>query len=299
MRRFLDFALVAASIAGRVCSFATALHFDVASVKPASLPAGVSLGEGDTVKARKGSGVQIPRNSGGPGTDSPGRIRYPFISLMQLLKRGWDSYYEIQGPGWLDTQVVAVDARMPESTTREQFQEMLRNLIIERFGLKYHTGAKDVTGYALVIAKGGLKMKESAEQSGDAPTGPPPRPVRKDADGFPVFPPHAGPWMVSLGAGERSRLIGQQQTMRFLAQWLGRRLGAIVNDATGLTAKYDFTVTYAGEPDTAVVSPPQGAEPGADLFGALQSQLGVRLEKRKLPVEVMVIDRMEKRPKGN
>jgi len=120
----------------------TRLTFDVASVKPASVPSGVSLMEDGRVGVRKGSGIEIPRNTGGPGTDDPGRIHFPLISLKQLLRRAWDSYYEIEGPGWLDSQAVTVDATMPPNTTKAQFQEMLRNLITERFGFQYHAGKR-------------------------------------------------------------------------------------------------------------------------------------------------------------
>jgi uncharacterized protein (TIGR03435 family) len=98
--------------------------------------------EGGRTGVAKGSGMQIPRNTGGPGTDDPGRIHYPLITLKELLRRAWDSYYEIDGPGWLDSQAVTVDATMPPNTTKAQFQEMPRNLITERFALRYHAGKK-------------------------------------------------------------------------------------------------------------------------------------------------------------
>jgi uncharacterized protein (TIGR03435 family) len=113
----------------------------------------------------KGSGIEIPRNTGGPGTDDPGRLHYPLISLKELLRRAWDSYYEIDGPGWLSSQAVTVDATMPPNTTKAQFQEMLRNLIAESYGLQYHAGKKEIAGYALVIARNGPKLKASANQS--------------------------------------------------------------------------------------------------------------------------------------
>ena len=75
------------------------LVFDAASVKPISLPTGVSLMEDGKVGVSKGSGIQIPPNTGGPGTDDPGRIHWPLITLKELLRRAWDSYYEINGPG--------------------------------------------------------------------------------------------------------------------------------------------------------------------------------------------------------
>jgi uncharacterized protein (TIGR03435 family) len=100
--------------------------------------------------------------------------------------------------------------------------------------------------------------------------------------------------------GDRSRTVGQQQTMQDLAQWLARTLKTIVTDATGLPAKYDFTVTYAGgiEPGEAVAST-SSEEPLPDIFSALQSQLGLKLETKKVPVEVLAVDHMEKTPKEN
>jgi uncharacterized protein (TIGR03435 family) len=281
------------------------LTFDVASVKPATVPDGVSV-VGERMTTRKGSGITVPRNSGGPGTDDPGRIHYPLISLKALLVRAWDSYFEIVGPGWLDTQIVQVDATMPPDTTKAQFQEMLRNLITDRFQLKHHTETKQITGYALVVTKNGLKMKESADQNGGLP-GPFSRATQKGPDGFLILPPRAGPWCMSQTTlGDRSRVVCQQQTMQQLAQELGRMLNSTVTDATGLTAKYDYTVTFAGatEPGGAIASSlpasqPDAAEPLPDIFSALQSQLGLKLEQKNVPVEVFVVDHMEKTPTGN
>jgi len=131
------------------------LNFDAASVKLATSPQGVTLTEGGGVMVGRGANVDPSRleNTGGPGTGDPNRIHYPLISLKQLVRQGWNSYFEIESPGWLDTRAVAVDATMLPGTTPEQFQEMLRNLIISRFDLKYHTGMKKVTGYALIVLR--------------------------------------------------------------------------------------------------------------------------------------------------
>jgi uncharacterized protein (TIGR03435 family) len=96
---------------------------------------------------------------------------------------------------------------------------------------------------------------------------------------------------------DRNRMVYRQQTMQTLAQELGRMLHTTVTDATGLTAKYDFTVTYTE--GTSPASPPDGAEPLPDIFSALQAQLGLKLEPKKIPVEVFVVDHMEKTPTGN
>ncbi len=291
-----------AGVAGQ--SGGKSLTFDVASVKAASVPAGVTV-NGGVITAPRGSGVAIPRDRGGPGTDDPGRIHYPLISLRTLLGRAYASYAEIQGPAWLDTQFVEIDATMPADTTKEQLQEMLRNLIVERFKLAYHQGAKDFPAYALLVAKGGPKMQESAASpappanESNPATLPPIGP-----DGFPVrsrlAPGQPGAY-VFLGQGGRRRLYGQGQTMQDLAKGLEFQLWQDagpntrripVADATGLTAKYDYTLTYAsqGAPD---------AELLPDVFGALQSQLGLRLEERKVLGQVMVIDHMEKAPAAN
>ena len=274
--------------------------FDVASVKAASVPSGVSLMEDGRVGVRKGSGIQIPPNTGGPGTDDPGRIHYPLITLKQLLRRAWDSYYEIDGPSWLDSQAVTVDATMPQNTTKAQFQEMLRNLITQRFGLQYHAGKKEITGYSLVIAMNGPKLKASAEQ-GEAEYAPPKPPTGVGKDGFPIYPPVAGKKLVMNSMdGGRSRIIGQQVTIQELARLLSSRLKTIVTDATGLTAKYDFTLTFESlEPLPPPANMPETLEPLPDIFAALQSQLGLKLERKPVPVEVFVVDHMEKTPTEN
>ena len=281
------------------------LTFEVASVKPATAPEGVTI-VGDRTTTRKGSGVAIPRNTGGPGTDDPGRIHYPLISLKALLMRAWSSYYEIVGPGWLDTQLVQVDATMAPDTTKEQFQEMLRNLITDRFQLKQHIETKQVAAYTLVIARNGLKIKKSADQSGDAP-GPPARVTQRGPDGFPVLPQRSGAWHMSMTIeGNHSRMVFQQQTMQDLAKTLGRMLNSTVTDATGLTARYDFAVNFGGVtgPGGALgsatpASSADATDPLPDIFNAVQAQLGLRLEPKKVAVDVMDIDHMEKTPVGN
>jgi uncharacterized protein (TIGR03435 family) len=274
------------------------LNFDVASVKPVSAPDGVRFVDGK-VFVRKGAGIEIPPETGGPGTADPGRIHYPLITVKELLRRAFDSYFEIQGPGWLDSQAVAVDATMPADTTRAQFQEMLRNLIAERFGLQYHAARKEITGYALVIARSGPKLKESADQS-EAELARPQPVTAMGKDGFPIVPPVSGRLMVGFGMGDRTRIVAQQETIQELAKNLAARLKTVVTDETGLTAKYDFTLTYSSlEPPPQPSHTPEDLEPLPDVFAAVQSQLGLKLERKPVTVEVFVVDHMERAPTGN
>ena len=283
------------------------LTFDVASVKPAIVPPGVTVLPGGGMVVGRGSGIRPPRDSGGPGTDDPGRIHYPLISLKSLLRRAYDSYFEIKGPDWLDSQLVQIDATMPVDTSKEQFNEMLRNLTRERFQLQFHVETKDVTGYALTVTRSGSKMKRSEEVITPVDAAANSGLTRQiGPDGFPVVPSYTGPgFRATAMMGERARMSGQQKTMQDLADTLGQMLNSRVSDATGLTAKYDITLTFAGHLGPGGVAPADAStvasDPAglADLFGALQSQLGLKLEPKKVPVTVMVVDHMERVPAGN
>lgn len=181
---------------------------------------------------------------------------------------------------------------------------MLRNLIISRFEFKYHAGMKKFTGYALVVNKRGPKLKKSGDQT-EIPMGPGPRATRMGVNGFPMYPPQPGHWAVLSRTAAGSRIIAQQYTMQELAGYFGKLLKAPVTDGTQLTTRYDFTLTWSGrfEPGKALnpVQPatPDVAEPQPDVFSALQSELGLKLEPGKVDMPVMVVDHMTRTPSGN
>ncbi len=293
--------------------------FDAASIKPAALPA-----PGRPMMAAP---------SGGPGTQDPSRVHYPFIALKALLLTAYDvKSYQIEGPAWLDTERFDVNATMPPETTKEQFRAMLQNLLAERFKMTIHRETKQLPMYSLVVAKGGPKMKESnpawpAENNAISASPPPLAAPRIGPDGFPALPPsaagRAGLFLMMMPG--RARLIGQQQTMLDLANRLTGLLSRPVSDATGLKAKYDFTLTFSpegmsapmGTPTgpgmTVPVAPPvsSGAIAGAapvslpqgdnlpDVFRAVREQLGLALRPEKGPVELIAIDHIEKMPTEN
>src|SRR5271165_4347402 len=157
------------------------LTFDAASVKPATPP--VPDGRGR---------IMMMGPSGGPGTKDPGRIRYPFMSLKNLLMNAYDvKSFQVSGPAFLDSERFDITATMPPETTKEQFRVMLQNLLAERFKLTVHRETKELPMYSLVVAKNGPKMKESAEmpaptETPDAPPPPPPLPSqpKMGPDGF-------------------------------------------------------------------------------------------------------------------
>lgn len=302
------------------------LTFEVASVKP-SAPIRMSAGGTYTFRGP----------SGGPGSKEPGHISYPNMSLKNLLMNAYDMRtYQISGPDWLDTERFDINATMPPETTREQFRIMLQNLLAERFTMVVHRDTKEMPAYVLTVNKGGPKMKESepvTPADADAPQPPPiSGPVKIGPDGFPDFPMRKSPngsfgMMMMPG---RARMVAQGQTMNDLAKQLSSQLRRPVTDATGLAAKYDFTLTYSPEgvgggmapmgagPAMAAVPagagtpppPPPGGRasdtmfvPEGDapptIFGALQSQLGLKLDQKKAQVEIIVVDSAEKVPTEN
>ncbi len=119
----------------------------------------------DAASVKVAARAFIPRVTGtmkgGPGTSDPGRITYTQISLIQLLMKAWGiEYYRIDGPSWLKSTANAIDqynitATMRAETTKQQFQLMLQNLLVERFQIKLHHETRTFTGYELVVAPGG------------------------------------------------------------------------------------------------------------------------------------------------
>jgi uncharacterized protein (TIGR03435 family) len=269
--------------------------FDAASVKRTNSPG--SATDGLTTSRRPAGG----RRSGGPGTDDPGRIHYPHMILKRLLSDAYEvSRFQIRGPGWLDEEEFDIDATMSPQTTKAEFNLMLQNLVAERFKMSIHREAVEISGYAIVLDKIGPRLRQSVEtappQHYDAPER---RADAMDRFGLPTVSPNAiegRPEMTYWNGVGGTRLYAEQQTIRALATELRNRLQQPVTDATGLSAKYDFILTFAPIGRT---PPPSDTEVPPDVFAAVQSQLGLRLESRKLSVEVIVIDRINKVPTSN
>jgi uncharacterized protein (TIGR03435 family) len=282
------------------------LTFEVASVKPVTPP------------PANGGGRKGGRGPSGPGTADPERLHYTAIRLKDLVMSAYNvKDYQIVGPPWLEstdeTTRFVIDAKLPPGTTKEQLRVMLQNLLAERFKLATHRETRERAKYSLTVAKNGPKMKEAA------PYVPPPggetiprggRGRSIDAYGFPVWqePPEGGTWRFFING--RARLGAQRATMKDLADELTTwQLRTPVTDDTGLTAKYDFVLTFSvpdwhGQtvelPDgMGRLDPSVASEPLPDLFAAMQSQLGLKLEPKKGPVDVIVIDQIERAPTAN
>ena len=274
--------------------------FEVASVKVASTPTPPAApGAGGVTK--RAPGTRPDAAFGGPGTSDPGRIHYPRMTMEAILLRAFGvSGYRLAAPGWVSAERYDIDATMPPDTTRGQLQVMLQNLLAERFEMKTHRETREVQGCALTTAKN-PKLHESAAadpKAGAADDAP----MRPGPDGY--FPPPRGPGVFIQMAGRGgARATFRQVSMQGLAETLEIQLKRPVRDATGLTALYDFVLDYSAEgldfgSERVPVSMGDG-EAKPDLANALQSQLGLKLEAERRPVDVIVIDRLEKTPSGN
>lgn len=221
------------------------------------------------------------------------------FSVHMLLREALGvSDNQIMGePGWLNSEHFDIDAKVAaEDVPRLKALRpadrwaMLLPVLEDRFGLKFHHETKDLTQYVLVVAKGGLKMKEAAP--GDA-----------YANGL------KGPDGKEGGAGmmrvEPGQVVAQAVPVANLVRYLSFQLHSAVVDKTGLTGKYDINLKWTpDESEGMMMRPPDGSQPGAgnpapptttgpSIFTALEEQLGLKLEAHKEPGDVIVIDHIE------
>ncbi len=281
-------------------SAAGAQTFEVASIRPAELPtAGSTL-------VRFGA-------KGGPGTGDPGLYTCSLCNLVTLIIEAYDlKRYQVIYPDWMQMARFNVNAKVPAGTTSEQFRVMMQNLLTERFKLTFHRDKKEMDVYALVIMKGGHKLKDAAPPSSEPPT--PPDPQAKpafDKDGFVISSRPMPKGAIMIAAQGKARIRGVNETIQDLAERLSATLPKPVVDATGLTGRYDYALTFAsgnvmipargsassGDPNTPLGA--SASEPVMPIESEVQTQLGLKLEPRKAPVEVLVVDHAEKIPTEN
>jgi uncharacterized protein (TIGR03435 family) len=237
-----------------------------------------------------------------------------FLARVLLMKAFALPLDQISGSDWVMGQDTRFDisALVPAGTTKKQANEMLLNLLKERFHLTYHSEKKNFDAYALDVAKGGPKLKDAAPADGPLPEAPQPGTIATaaplDRDGFPQLP--AGrPGFQGRGQNGVTHWTFRMETPQQLSTLLQFTLrGSRIVDKTGLTGPYDFTLEFSNEGlpgpmGRGLVAPPPGEadQPDAapDLFSALEKQLGLKLEKSKTQLDVIVIDHMDKQPTEN
>lgn len=318
-RHIMSAALVLAAGAAFAQTPAAPLSFDVASVKPSPPINPMAAASGAPIHA----GMKIDASQVDIGN----------FPLSQLIAKAYDvKAYQISGPDWLtalSAQRFDVLAKMPVGTTKEQVPEMLRSLLEERFKLTVHRETKEHPVYALVVGKGGPKMKD-AEPDPIAPA--------VSTDGGPAPPPSTGSNQVTVNATAKGAEVSDGQggkqrmtpsadgksmhfentriTMAQFAEGLAPMLDRPIVDMTELKGKYQVAFDISMEELMAIArragaNIPAGlggagrgpadaaSDPsGSTIFSAVQ-QMGLKLEGRKVPIEQIVVDHAEKMPTEN
>jgi uncharacterized protein (TIGR03435 family) len=289
MLRYAVAALVASAAA--FAQTAPTREFEVASIRPSA-----------PFNGRLNLHVQV----------DGAQVHCTYFSLKDLLTMAYRvKDYQVLGPAWLASERFDVAAKLPEESARQQIPEMTQALLADRFKMKVHRESKEFSVYGLVVAKSGLKIKESA-----------PYPDTDAVDGKAPFSVTAsgGPQgtTVNLGRGSyfsvgNNRIEAKKLTMTAFADTLARFVDRPIVDMTELKGNYDFTVEFTPEDFRAMMIrgaitagvplPPEAMRlieggPGDGLFAAVQS-LGLKLERRKAPLDVVVVDEASKTPTAN
>ena len=299
------------SIAARPADAQTAKpQFEVASIRPA----------GPFVRGQR-------LRTGGPGSDTPGRVTYNRVWLGLLLSEaygvesdqvtGLDWIHDLSSGGYLFT----INATFPPDTTLEQYRLMLQHLLAERFHVVFRRETQGRPGYELVVARGGHKLRTPEEvaaqpqaKAAGSVTG-----VNHDAEGFPQLPPGTARVSAVITGGGAIRMA-MRGTVDDLCHLLGNAINQASGDGslgrakprvvnkTGLDALYEFRLAYAGwvsppRPSPGGETTPAASDPAESvptLFTAVEKQLGLKLQKGEdVKVDVLVIERADKTPVEN
>ncbi len=255
---------------------------------------------------------------------NPGRLTIPAVTVYSLVMTayGQDCTLVEGGPSWVRSggDYYEIQALLPAGTPSytsqdllkgkaPRLQKMLQNLLADRFRLVVKHEFREMSVYALTVATRGKMPLSSPDETRPIPTG------------FPVFPgtptPQVGrgQYLQTLGRSGEAQMTGHALSMSDLVKELRSHAGRIVVDKTGLNEVFDVDLKFTRDtplalplpgPIPAAPPPPQSVPPlpEASLPGppplrvALEDQLGLKLESVKMPIEVLIIESVE-RPSEN
>ena len=231
--------------------------------------------------------VKRTERFGGGSSIGPGSVSLRGVPLKAVLMEAFGVKMEqIEGPSWLETDFFDISAKIPDGAARDQVPAMLETLLTERFKLAAHREDRVRSGYVLVVDKGGPKFKEDDANAYF---------MGKDA--------RRGLMLYSSANAPVGRLKGVM-TMATLASNLSTKGYGPVQDLTSLPGRYDIDLTWAANTDleykgTTPLPADSSARQEADLFTALRESLGLKLERRDVHVQFVVIDHVERVPTEN
>lgn len=282
-------------------------EFDAATIKPSDPPGGLS-------RRLDFRGTSI----------DPGRFTASNMSLKQLIVVAYGlKPYQVVGPDWMDSERFDVQAETSAAVPRDKMTALLQPFLEQQFKLKTHRESKVMDTYTLILSdKSKLKPASSARVEPTLPDAPlPPRPDGRSADEIKLLRSREPlpPGMFMMGMSAQGMTLTGNSSMQGLTDMLARQMDRPVLDGTNLEGIYAIHLTYA--PPASLMAGASGvkiqmaermqkdnggpsddatpAAPAPSLFTALQQQLGLKLDPRKSPVELLVVDHAEKSPVGN
>ncbi len=263
------------------------LEFEVTSIRPTS----------SQIDPKLDIGLQVG------GT----QVRATYLSIKDLVGIAYPVRFDqIFGPDWIASDRFDIAAKLPAGSTRDQVPQMLQRLLEDRFQMKLHREKKESAVYSLRVDKSGLKVKELP---------PDPDAELKPNGALSVMPGGAS---INYGRGSvflfsDNKLESRQLTMPLLTETLSHFIDHPVVDLTNLKGRYDFVLNLSPEDFRAMMiqSSLSAGVPLQDqvlrllegasyrsLFDAFQKS-GLRLQSEKLPLDVLVIDSIQRKPTDN
>jgi uncharacterized protein (TIGR03435 family) len=214
--------------------------------------------------------------SGGEGSRreniqvSPGSLNMRNVSLKTAIRWAYHVMeFQVSGPEWLGNERYDIMAKAAGPAPEADLRPMLQALLAERFKLAVHHQTKEMSAYVLSVGKSGPKFQESKEE-GESVLAPDPK---------------------------KFKVVVQRTPVSQLVDMLSNILRAPVVDLTGLKSRYDITLELAKYiPDRSSTEP---MDPVALIVRGLQDELGLKIEPRKMPLDLVVVDHAEKLPTEN
>lgn len=212
--------------------------------------------------------LNVSNDTGSRNDLSGGSVIFRNYVLGGILQTAFNvDRLALEAPDWLYSERFDITAKVPDATASlDERRQMLQALLIDRFGLVFHHERKVRAGLGLVVAKNGPKIQPVAD----------------------------------IGGHNNDNRPGQMQRLRTtigdFASALSYILRRPVVDETHMEGRYNVVLTYTPELGTDV---PSAASDGPSIFSAIEQQLGLKLEPRKVPVDMFVVDRCQKIPTEN
>jgi uncharacterized protein (TIGR03435 family) len=217
-----------------------------------------------------GRGFGMGGMGGGPNQIQvePGALTMRNVPLTAAIAWAYGvEPVQISGPNWLPMERFNIVAKAANAAPEDQLRLMLRTLLADRLKVAAHTEQKVMSYFVLTVAKGGPKFKESTDE------------------GDPVL---------SAGPNNSTAIIRRVPVSQFVTMLQGILREPIV-DQTGLKGRYDATLNVG-----ALISTPiQNDDMTGTIANALQDLLGLKLEPKKGPIDMLVVDHAEKVPTEN